>query len=67
MPRHTDLALPTRGHRKKEKTRRQLVAAGLRVLADKGEALTVSDVAAEADVSNGTADHGPGPALRRSQ
>lgn len=54
MPRHTDLALPTRGHRKKEKTRRQLVAAGLRVLADKGEALTVSDVVAEADVSNGT-------------
>jgi AcrR family transcriptional regulator len=44
----------TRGHRKKEKTRRQLVAAGLRVLAEKGQGLTVSDVVAEADVSNGT-------------
>jgi len=45
---------PTRGHRKREKTRRQLVQAGMRVLAAKGEALTVSDVVAEADVSNGT-------------
>ena len=45
---------PTRGHRKKEKTRRQLVAAGLRVLAAKGEALTASDVSEEADVSVGT-------------
>ncbi len=44
----------TRGHRKKERTRRQLIAAGLRVLAAKGEGLTVSDVVAEADVSNGT-------------
>jgi len=44
----------TRGHRKREKTRRQLIEAGLRVLAEKGEALTVSDVVAEADVSNGT-------------
>jgi AcrR family transcriptional regulator len=44
----------TRGHRKREKTRRQLVAAGLRVLADKGEGFTVSDVVAQADVSNGT-------------
>ena len=47
-------ATGTRGHRKREKTRRQLVAAGLRVLAEKGEGLTVSDVVAEADVSNGT-------------
>jgi AcrR family transcriptional regulator len=44
----------TRGHRKKERTRQQLVAAGLRVLADKGQGLTVSDVVAEAEVSNGT-------------
>jgi AcrR family transcriptional regulator len=44
----------SRGHRKREKTRRHLIAAGLRVLAEKGEALTVSDVVAEADVSNGT-------------
>ncbi len=45
---------PTRGHRKKERTRRQLVAAGLRVLAAKGQGMTVSDVVAEAQVSNGT-------------
>ena len=50
----TDTAPRTRGHRKKERTRRQLVEAGLRVLAEKGEGLTVSDVVAEAGVSNGT-------------
>lgn len=44
----------SRGHRKREKTRGQLIAAGLRVLAEKGEGLTVSDIVAEADVSNGT-------------
>lgn len=44
----------TRGYRKKERTRRQLVTAGLRVLAEKGQGLTVSDVVAEAEVSNGT-------------
>ena len=44
----------TRGYRKKERTRRQLIAAGLRVLAEKGHGLTVSDVVAEAEVSNGT-------------
>jgi AcrR family transcriptional regulator len=44
----------TRGHRKKERTRRHLIAAGLRVLGEKGQGLTVSDVVAEAEVSNGT-------------
>ncbi len=44
----------TRGYRKKQRTRRQLIAAGLRVLAEKGQGLTVSDVVAEAEVSNGT-------------
>jgi AcrR family transcriptional regulator len=44
----------TRGYRKKERTRRQLIAAGMRVLAEKGQGLTVSDVVAEAEVSNGT-------------
>ena len=44
----------TRGHKKKERTRRHLVAAGLRVLGEKGQGLTVSDVVAEAEVSNGT-------------
>ncbi|MEM7411347.1 MAG: TetR/AcrR family transcriptional regulator [Myxococcota bacterium] len=50
----TSGARRTRGHKKKERTRRQLVEAGLRVLASKGQGLTVSDVVAEADVSNGT-------------
>jgi AcrR family transcriptional regulator len=44
----------TRGYKKKERTSRQLLAAGLRVLADKGHGMTVSDVVAEAGVSNGT-------------
>lgn len=44
----------TRGHKKKERTRRHLIAAGLRVLGEKGQGLTVSDVVAEAEVSNGT-------------
>lgn len=44
----------TRGYRKKERTRRGLIAAGLRVLAEKGQGLTVSDVAAAAEVSTGT-------------
>ncbi len=50
----TQLEPATRGHRKREKTRRSLVAAGLRVLAEKGESLAVSDVTAEAEVANGT-------------
>lgn len=45
---------PSRGHKKRERTREQLLAAGLQVLAEKGEALTVSDVVARAAVSNGT-------------
>jgi len=45
---------PSRGHKKRERTRRQLVEAGLAVLAEKGDALTISDVAARAEVSNGT-------------
>jgi len=44
----------TRGHRKRERTRRQLIAAGLRVLAEKGQGLTISDVVVAAEVSNGT-------------
>lgn len=39
---------------KRERTRAKLVEAGLRVLADRGDALTASDVVAEADVANGT-------------
>ncbi len=39
---------------KRERTRRKLLDAGLRVLADRGDALTASDVVAVADVANGT-------------
>jgi AcrR family transcriptional regulator len=39
---------------KRERTRRRLLDAGLRVLADRGDAFTASDVVAAADVSNGT-------------
>jgi AcrR family transcriptional regulator len=45
---------PSRGHKKRERTRQQLIAAGVEVLAEKGEALTISDVVARAEVSNGT-------------
>lgn len=44
----------TRGHRKRARTRAQLVDAGLLVLATRGDAMTVTDVVAEAGVSNGT-------------
>jgi AcrR family transcriptional regulator len=44
----------TRGHKKRERTREQLLAAAMQVLAEKGEALTVSDVVTRAEVSNGT-------------
>ena len=47
-------ARPSRGHKKRERTRNQLIAAGVAVLAEKGEALTISDVVARAEVSNGT-------------
>jgi AcrR family transcriptional regulator len=39
---------------KRERTRRKLLDAGLRVIAERGEALTASDVVVAADVSNGT-------------
>ncbi len=39
---------------KRERTRRKLIDAGLQVIADRGEALTASDVVLAADVSNGT-------------
>lgn len=39
---------------KRERTRRKLLDAGVRVLAERGDALTASDVVAAADVSNGT-------------
>ena len=45
---------PSRGHKKRARTRNQLIDAGVQVLARKGESLTISDVVAEAQVSNGT-------------
>jgi AcrR family transcriptional regulator len=44
----------TRGFKKRERTRGQLLDAAMRVLAEKGEAFSVSDVVARAGVSNGT-------------
>lgn len=44
----------SRGHKKRERTRAQLIEAGVSVLAQKGEALTVSDVVEAARVSSGT-------------
>ena len=44
----------SRGHKKRERTRTQLLNAGIHVMAEKGEAFTVSDVVAQANVSSGT-------------
>lgn len=44
----------TRGFKKKERTRRQLVDAAIEEIARSGEAFTVLDVTKRADVSNGT-------------
>ena len=46
--------MPSTRPPKRERTRRALIDAGLQVLADRGDALTASDVVAAADVSNGT-------------
>ncbi len=44
----------TRGYKKKERTRRQLVAAAIDVIAERGESFTVNDVTNRAGLSNGT-------------
>jgi AcrR family transcriptional regulator len=44
----------SRGHKKRERTRAQLIDAGVAVLAAKGEALTISDVVSQAQMSSGT-------------
>jgi len=54
MPVRTMPNAPSRGHKKRARTREQLVAAGVAVLAERGEALTISDVTSRAQVSNGT-------------
>jgi AcrR family transcriptional regulator len=47
-------ASPTRGHKKKSRTRRQLLDAALGVLAERGEGFSIADVATRAGVSHGT-------------
>jgi AcrR family transcriptional regulator len=54
MPTPSDIAPRTRGFKKKERTRRQLIEAAVDVIAERGEAFSVSDVATRAGVSNGT-------------
>ncbi|MEM9039929.1 MAG: TetR/AcrR family transcriptional regulator [Actinomycetota bacterium] len=51
---HAPAAAPTRGHKKKERTRRQLVASAIEVIAERGESFTASDVTERAGMSNGT-------------
>ena len=45
---------PTRGHKKRARTRSQLLDAAVKVIADRGDAFSVNDVAHAAGVSNGT-------------
>lgn len=45
---------PTRGHKKKARTRQALLDAALEVLAEQGESFSVVDIAARAGVSHGT-------------
>ncbi len=54
MPSGVDTAALTRGHKKKARTRQHLLDAALRVLAERGEGFTVSDVVVRAEVSPGT-------------
>ncbi len=54
MPKAGPTVRSSRGHKKRERTRNLLLTAGVEVLAEKGEALTASDVVAKAEVSNGT-------------
>ncbi|MEM9513295.1 MAG: TetR/AcrR family transcriptional regulator [Actinomycetota bacterium] len=54
-PASTDSSGPTtRGHKKKERTRRQLLDAAIAVIAERGEAFTASDVTTRAEMSAGT-------------
>lgn len=54
MAEPTDKPTLTRGHKKKARTRRQLVAAAVDVIAERGEAFSVSDIVARAGVASGT-------------
>ncbi len=54
MTERTAETAPTRGHKKKARTRRQLLAAAMEVIAERGEAFTIGHVVEQAGVSNGT-------------
>lgn len=54
MARPSSLPAPTRGFKKKQRTRRQLIDAAVEEIAISGEAFTILDVTKRADVSNGT-------------
>lgn len=45
---------PTRGHKKKARTRRLLLDAALEALAEEGEGFTIADITDRAGVANGT-------------
>ncbi len=44
----------TRGHKKKQRTRAQLIAAAVDVIATKGESFSIADITAHAGMSHGT-------------
>jgi AcrR family transcriptional regulator len=50
----SDAATPTRGHKKKARTRELLVRAAAEVIAERGEAFSITEVVERAGVSNGT-------------
>lgn len=54
MPQAAMEPVRTRGHKKKERTRQQLVAAAVEVIAERGEAFSITDVVNRAGVANGT-------------
>lgn len=54
VPESSDAVPRTRGHKKKERTRGQLIAAAVDVIAERGEGFSVSDVTSRAGMSNGT-------------
>ncbi|MCB0998029.1 MAG: helix-turn-helix domain-containing protein [Ilumatobacteraceae bacterium] len=50
----TEQVVPTRGHKKKARTRQLLLDTAMEVLAEQGEGFSVADIAARAGVSHGT-------------
>ena len=49
-----DRRAPTRGHKKKQRTRAQLIAAAIDVIATQGEVFSIGDITARAGMSHGT-------------